>query len=230
MNPEPTGRVFTRRTAPGDTDCAIAALTDVSYSILMAGGEEKSHETSADLLYMCGRTNIALEEIVFGEKVIRLMRLGRPPSTEGRKNAILAKKAQAFHDDSMNGATNIRTAFAIAMKDLSRKNYKLKFIILVTDGAENVSDLDTNPEVPDVLRGKTLEELREIAIGAGIHPLVIAVGNARNYVTRIFEEHEYRLTEYEDRRDVPTLIVELMQEVHRRRLNVLHRPRRISGV
>lgn len=221
--PIPTGRVFQQRLAPGDFDAGMVALYDVSGSVSQGGGVDPSLSSSATSIYMGEELAIDYGEIIFGENYRWIKDLGRPVGNQKKKNEMLRVKRDAFVDRHYSQSTNIRDPLAEAIHELAKKPYKTKYLILVTDGEEN-SKNESNPNIPLALRGKDLRELRKIMLEHGIHPIVIAVGRAKNYVPNIFEDHEYCLTD--NFSDVSELMMEIMADIHKRRLTEKYPTRR----
>lgn len=221
----PQGRIYQRRTAPGDVDVGVVVLSDTSGSISDTNeGVKTSLRTSAVLSFICEELNIDYGEIAFATNYFWLKPLGKKLGTEPLKSSLIERKEKALNE---GGGTNIRGPMAEALTLLSDQNYQMKFLVLITDGAQ-WGDVVFGSTVPESLKNLTLPELRALSLDLGIHPLVVAIGKAADYVPAIFQPHEYRLSGYND--DIPNLIAQMMEEVRDRHLNVKHKPRKLRAV
>ncbi len=151
-------------------------------------------------------------EILFGTKVKVAKYLGGPLGSYRKKNDLLNLKSQAFNNRELNQSTNLREPFALALQWIKAKRAKANYILLITDGEE--THVPNNPNT-----GKPyppLEELRAEAIKQGIRILVLAMGDAKKYIPRIFDKKEYRFGA-DDGSDIPDMMIQLFEQANAER-------------
>lgn len=231
VQPVPTGRIFQQRTAPGDIDVGFIELKDASGSTDNKEAIQASLETTATSIYMGKELGIDHGGIIFSDNYKWVNKLDQRLGNELRQNAVMREVEAIYRNQDpefKRGSTNIVGPYAVAIAALAQKKYQLKYIVLITDGEHNKT-LQDDPRIPDVLKGKSLSELRQIGIEHGIHPIVIGVGSsAKRSIPKIFAEHEYRLVEGFS--DVAEEYVDIIEEIYRRRLHLKNKPKRMKGL
>ncbi|MFO1519467.1 MAG: AAA family ATPase [bacterium] len=223
MKPEPDGKVMLRPIGVEDKAANIVILSDVSSS--MYGAKDNTLRGSATAIFLSEQLKINYGEILFAGGVKVAKPLGKPLNSYQRKNEVLNKKSQVMdqvggnalywmhpaspavsdpNDVPLGDGTNIRDPLDLALKWLKAKKGEGNYILLITDGSENVRN---NP--------KTLEQLQEEAEKMGVHLMVLAMGAAQYSVPRIFKN--YRIAK-PDGSDIPEKIVELFEDAQKKRL------------
>ena len=120
-------------------------------------------------------------EIAFGSRVETLKRFGRPLRSSIRRSSHLLKKQGLFQDSTIHGSTNIRLALEKARDMLKTRRAETRYLVLVTDAEETemVSD------------ARTIPQLRDEIEAMGIKILVVATGDAKAWVPKLFREGQY---------------------------------------
>lgn len=202
--PVPTGKVMLRRMRPGDFEADVIILTDVSSSMSMAGAVDPTVRASAAAIYLSEQLKLNYGEVVFAGTSKVLKPLGKPLGGYGKKNELLNAKKNAYENPEIVPGTNIRRPLGEAIETLKQRNSKAKFIMLITDG----QDMGWGG-------AKTLPELVEEAEAEGIHLMVLALGDAKHSVPRIFKNYRFA---NDDGSDIPDRIVDLFGDAHKKRL------------
>ncbi|GEM_PF-6428217 len=200
IRPVPTNKVMLRRLEEGKHDAAMMIVSDVSGSIRMAGGVDNSLRSSATAMYLSESLDIHYGEYVFESHVRPIHGLGRPMNSYKKKNEILNKKKEALQK---GGATNIRAAIEAGLAAIRRRKAETNFLILITDGDENISH-----------EALTLPEIEANAEKENIRLVVLAIGDAQRYVPRYFKRYRFVA---DDGADIPDRIIELIEEIQNHR-------------
>lgn len=190
---------------PEDVEANIVVATDVSGSMVMSGADENAMVASAASIYFSEGLNLRYGELVFGSRVESVKPLGRRLGTDLLKNEMLNKKKQAF-SRGLGWGTDIRSGLAKAIEWIRKKRSKADFIILITDGGENVTSYK-----------KTLSELEAECEKEGIELMILAMGEAHAFIPLHFKPEHYRLID-SDGHDIPEIMIEMFEKAHRKRL------------
>lgn len=202
LRPMPTGKMMLRRTRPGEYDANVVELVDVSSS--MREARDNVLRGSAASTFLGDAVDINYGKIAFAGTMKVVKPLGRPVKTYAKKNQLLRDVQRTFTDSSIVDGTNLREPLAAAIEMIKKKKARINTILIITDGSEN-----------NTLYPKTLRELEEEAEKEGINVLVLAMGDAQRFVPQHFKHYRFVAR---DGSDIPEKIVELYEEVHRKRL------------
>lgn len=204
MKPVPDGKVMKKRVRPGDRDAKFVKITDITASITHAGAQENVVKSSAAATFLSEELKMDYGEILLGEQPRVAKPLGKPLKTYPKKNELLNIIQQSFYDPDIIRRTNIRAPLALAIEWIKAKPGRSNYILLITDGRENVVDYP-----------KTLHELQAEADAAGIHLMVLAMGEAQRFVPHYFKNYQFVQS---DGRDIPDATVTLFEEAHKKRV------------
>src|SRR5262249_39303843 len=137
-------------------------------------------KASAAAVYLSEHLKLNYAEIFFGHRHRIGKELGKPLGSYAKKNALLHSKDQAFYERESNNGAHISTPLAAGIEMLKKRRRGSNYILLMTDGEETVGQ-----------HTKNLSELQFEAEQAGIHLLVLAMGDAQRYVPNVFKHYKF---------------------------------------